>query len=586
MTRITLSLPLAALLAACVSQPATEEPPVPAAVSALAPAEEVALPERPFPPESVYPLLKAEFALRRRDYESALDTYLDQSQSLRDPGVARHTAHLAQFMRDEQRALQAVQLWLELEPDNVEANNGAATLLARQRRPLEALPHMVLVARSGVQANFPLLLQGFGDLPDAEQAQLVKGLNDLHAEFPEDPALLLTQALIHTEFRQYDQALAKLDILLAQEPEQHQALLLEARVKLENGDPKPFTRIDDALDENPEDSRLRLEYAKLLTTTDMAAARKQFEILSAQSPRDADLLLSLALINSESGEPLVARAYLKQMLELGKRTDEAHYYLGMIAEERKETELAISHYQQVGDSRQYMAANQRIGELLAEAQQLERYGAWFAAQRAAQPMRAEQLYGLEADILSRSGYLQDSRATLDAGVTAFPDSSSLRYARAMLAEQQGQLDQLENDLRAILASDPENATALNALGYTLANRTERYDEAYALISRALALEPDEPAILDSMGWVLFHKGRLDESLEYLNRAYAVFPDPEVAAHLGEVLWTMGRTEQALRVWRGALAQSPGHDIVLDTLRRLGVEDMAATPLPAELPGAP
>jgi tetratricopeptide (TPR) repeat protein len=489
-------------------------------------------------------------------------------------------------MRDEPRALQAVQLWLELEPDNVEANNAAATLLARQQRPLEALPHMALVARSGMQANFPLLLTGFGQLSDADRAQLVGGLNDLHTEFPDDPALLLTQALIHTEFRQYDNALAKLDALLAQEPAQHQALLLEARVKLESDDPEPFTRIEDVLDENPEDTRLRLEYAKLLTTTDMAAARKQFEILSAQSPRDADLLLSLALINLESKEPLVARAYLKQMLELGKRTDEAHYYLGIIAEERNETELAISHYQQVGDGRQYMAANQRIGELLAAAQQLERYGAWFVAQRAAQPARAEQLYGLEADILSRSGHLQDSRAALDAGVRAFPESSSLRYARAMLAEQQGQLDQLESDLRAILASDPENATALNALGYTLANRTQRYDEAYALISRALALEPDEPAILDSMGWVLFHKGRLDESLEFLNRAYAAFPDPEVAAHLGEVLWTMGRTEPALRIWRGALAQSPGHEIVMDTLRRLGVEDIAATPLPAELPGAP
>ena len=429
-----------------------------------------------------------------------------------------------------------------------------------------------------------MLLQGFGELSEPEKAQLVKGLNALYAEFPEDPALLLTQALIHTEFRQYDQALARLDTLLAQEPAQHQALLLEARVKLESGDPAPFDRIRSALDDNPEDTRLRLEYAKLLTTTDMAAARRQFEILSAQSPQDADLLLSLALINLESGESLVARAYLQQMLELGKRTDEAHYYLGVIAEEREESELAISHYQRVGDSRQYFAATLRIGELLAGTQQFERYGAWFEAQRAVQPARAEQLYGLEADILSRNGYLQDSRVTLDAGVKAFPESNSLRYARAMLADQQGEVDLMESDLRAILAGDPDNATALNALGYTLTNRTQRYDEAYALISRALALEPDEPAILDSMGWVLFRKGRLDESLQYLNRAYAAFPDPEVAAHLGEVLWTMGRTEQALRIWRDALAQSPDHDVIMGTLRRLGVEDIAATPPPTEIPG--
>lgn len=582
---IPLTLLLAALLTACAGQPATGELPAPAvAVGTAEAAGQATAPERPFPAESVYPLLKAEFALRRRDYDTALDTYLQQSASLRDPGVARHTVHLAQFMRDETRALQAVQLWLELEPDNVEANNVAATLLARLHRPLEALPHITLVARSGVQANFPMLLQGFSDLPEDEKAQLVASLNTLYVEFPEDPALLLTQALVHTEFRQYDRALAKLDTLLVLEPAQHQALLLEARVKLDAGEPAPFARIRSALDDNPDDTRLRLEYAKLLTSTDMVAARKQFEILSAQSPGDADLLLSLALINRESGDPLVARAYLKQMLELGKRTDEAHYYLGLIAEEREETELAISHYQQVGDSRQYMAATQRVGQLLADAQQFERYGAWFASQRAAQPDRAEQLFVLEADILGRDGYIAGSRSALDAGLAAFPESSSLLYARAMLAEQQGELEQMEQDLRAILALDPDNATALNALGYTLTNRTGRHDEAHALISRALALEPDEPAILDSMGWVLFHKGRHEEALQYLYRAYAVFPDPEVAAHLGEVLWTMGKTEQALRVWRGALAQSPGHDIVMDTLRRLGVEDIAATPMPRDLPG--
>lgn len=582
--RALLSLALAMLLAACASGPASEEAPVPAiVVSEPETTDVVDVPERPFPAESVYPLLMAEFALRRHDYATALDAYQAQAQKLRDPGVARHTTHLAQFMRDEARALEAVQLWLELEPDNVEANNSAANLLARQQRPLEALPHMALVSRAGLQANYPMLLQGFAGLSEADRARLVSGLNQLYAEFPEDPALLLTQALVHTEFQQYDLALDTLDRLLALEPAQHQGLLLEARVKLETGATDPFERIRAALDDNPEDTRLRLEYAKLLTTTDMAAARRQFEILSAQSPRDADLLLSLALINRESGEPLVASAYLKQMLELGKRTDEAHYYLGVIAEERGEIEQAISHFQQVGDGRHYMAANQRIGQLLADDQQFERYGSWFAAQREAQPGRAEQLYGLEADILGRSGYLQGSRAALNEGLAAFPESGSLRYARAMLAEQQGQLDQLEEDLRAILATDPDNATALNALGYTLANRTRRYDEAYALISRALALQPDEPAILDSMGWVLFHKGRLDESLAYLNRAYAVFPDPEVAAHLGEVLWTMGRREQALTVWRGALAQSPDHDIVMATLRRLGVEDVAVTPL---LPAAP
>ena len=144
---------------------------------------------------------------------------------------------------------------------------------------------------------------------------------------------------------------------------------------------------------------------------------------------------------------------------------------------------------------------------------------------------------------------------------------------------------MERDLRSIIASDPDNATALNALGYTLANRTERYTEAFELVSRALALQPDEPAILDSMGWVMYRTGRYEEAVDYLTRAYAAFPDPEVAAHLGEVLWITGDTDAALAVWRGALIKDPDHDILNSTLKRLGVSPLGLSSLGDKLPGS-
>lgn len=567
------------LLAACAStglEP--EETALPEASPAPA---EAATVERPIPADSVYPLLLAEFALRRRAYDTALDTYLEQSQILRDAGVARHTTHLAQFTRKDRETLEAAQLWLELQPENLEANNTAATLLARQHRPLEALPHLTVVARSGAQANFPIVLQGFKQLPAGEQRELVNELNGLSAEFPQDPALLLTQALVHAEFEQYLQAQEKLDALFVVEPYQHQALLLEARVRISSQSSSPFARIERALRINPEDSLLRLEYARLLTSTDMAAARGQFEILSAQNPQDADLLLSLALINRETGDDLAARAYLRQALTLGRRTDEAHYYLGRIAEDRGDTAEAIYHYKQVGDSRQYMSANQRLGQIVIEAGQLAESRAWFTSQRRAVPTRSEQLYNLEADLLRSAGELTASLEVLNTGLQEFPDSTALLYARSMLGEQQDNLALLESDLRAILARDPNNATALNALGYTLADRTDRIDEAYALISRALELDPDEPAILDSMGWVLYRRGEYELAVQYLTQAYAAFPDPEVASHLGEALWANGEQEQALKIWQGALLQAPEHPILLKTLQRLGIDGLEHKP-----PGKP
>jgi len=219
---------------------------------------------------------------------------------------------------------------------------------------------------------------------------------------------------------------------------------------------------------------------------------------------------------------------------------------------------------------EFLSANLRIGQILIGNGEQAQAQALFLEQRKAYPDRAEQIFSLEADLLTQADEVPSALEVLNQGVRQFPDSTTLLYARSMAAEQLGDLALMERDLRAIINNDPDNATALNALGYTLANRTQRYTEAHELISRALALQPDEPAILDSMGWVLYRQGQYDEALAYLTRAYAEYPDPEVAAHLGEVLWVSGNTEAATNVWRGALLRDPEHKVLLTTLERLGV----------------
>ena len=574
-----------ALLTACAGTTPVEEP-VPTAAPVVqqeAPAKQE-LPERPFPDDSVYPLLVAEFALRRREYDIALDNYMTQSRVLRDAGISAHTTHLTQYMRREREALEASELWVELEPDNAEAQNTYATLLVRQGRTLEAVPHMAEVQRLGEEARFPALLSNFDQLDRQQQAELVKGINELAEEWPDNTRLLLTQALILAEFEQYPQSLQKLDKLFTIEPYQPQALLLEVRVLIAQGEKKPFTRLERALQENPDNQQLRLQYARLLTASDMAAAREQFEILSAQSPRDGDLLLSLALINREIGDDLAAKAYLKQMLGLQQRVDEAHFWLGRIAEDEGEMQTAISHYMQVGGESEFLSASNRIGQILIGSGQYQQAREIFVLQRRAHPEEAEALYGLEADLFTRSGEQDQAMDVLNEALQQFPQSNTLLYARSMLAEQLGDLAMMERDLRDIIERDPDNATALNALGYTLANRTQRYGEAYELITRALELQPDEPAILDSMGWILYRKGRYEEAVGYLTRAYTEFPDPEVAAHLGEVLWVSGETEAATTVWQGALMKDPEHKVLLETLERLGVDSLR-TPLEAPSPTA-
>lgn len=566
MLRLIAIATLASLLNACASNIAdtvAAEPPVVAAE----PEEAV---ERHIPPDSVYPLLLAEFALRRRSYDIALSNYLAQSEILDDPAVSAHATHLAQFMQREDEALQAVELWLELKPNNLEANKTIAVLLARQGRTLEAIPHIEIAARGGADVHFPILLTGFDRMGASDQAKLVAGINDLAIEFPEEVGLPLSQALINNEFEQYDQALQKLQIVFKQDPYQPQALTLEARILLELKANNPFGRIEEALQEQPDNNKLRLQYAQLLTRSSMSAAREQFEILSVQSPGNGDLLFSLALINRETGNTKDAKIYLQQMLDQNLRSGEAHYYMGRILEDEGDFEGAISHYMKVEDGRDFLSANSRIGRILIATDQGDQNHAYMNSLRHKYPQRKEQLYGLEVEMLSRAGNLDDAMAVLNIALRDMPESTTLRYTRSMLGEQRDDLDLMESDLREIILQEPDNATALNALGYTLANRTGRYTEAYALIARALELQPEEPAILDSMGWILYRQGKYSEAVEYLSRAYAKFPDPEVAAHLGEVLWISGDTATALSVLQGAAARDPDHQVLIKTMNRLGV----------------
>lgn len=529
------------------------------------------VPERPIPEASVYPLLLAEFALRRRDFETALDTYLQQAAILRDPAVSAHTTHLAQYLQREPEAFQAARLWVELEPGNVEANGTLATLLARQGRTREALPHLATVARSGEAAKFPVLLNRFKALPEAEQNALDADVAALiESEFSDNRSLLLTHAVMAEERSDPDAALARLQPIFADDPYQEQAVLMEVKILTAKGEEAPFDRIEAALKDDPSRASLRLQYARLLAGEDMEAAREQFEILSADAPGNVDLLFSLALLNQELGDALAAKAYLRQVLQLGERRDDAYFFLGQIAATEGDTEEALDHFRQVGDGEEFLKATLNIGKLLLKEQRGQEYADYMTRLRQSYPQRSEQLFTLQANLLSQNRLDEQALTLLEEALDTFPKSENLLYSRSVLHERTGDINAAESDLRRILARTPNNPTALNALGYTLANRTERYTEARMLIEKALKLSPNEPAILDSMGWVLYRQGEHQRSLDFLTRAYAAFPDPEVAAHLGEVMWVTGNTGGAMNIWRGALIQDPQHQVLNDTLDRLGI----------------
>lgn len=529
-------------------------------------------PERPIPVDSLYPLLTAEFALREQRYDVALELLTAQAMELEDAELARRALRLAEYQQQSDKALAMAMRLTELDSDDAAAAATAMALLLQRGDAERAVSFARKAKERGSRVNAPALMVDYGRRPKESQQALAIAIEALATDWPDDNDITIALALLCREQGRMQDALTTLEQVLIRTASDERALVLWTQTKLELGHGDAFIRIDDALAEKPDNEGLRLQYARLLASGNrIDDARQQFEILQELSPRNGDYPFSLALIELESGNPELAQQHLRDLLALEQRVDEAWYYLGRVAEELDDIDGAIAAYGNVGPSREFFDALRRAGTLLLDDGASIAYNALFRNARDMSPGQAEQLFALEARLLVDRGALERAIQSYDEGLTIFRESLALQYGRAMAHEAIGNIDAMESDLREIIEREPNNATALNALGYTLTTHTTRYEEAALLIERALALSPDEAAILDSLGWVYFKQGRLHEALVVLKRAYQQLPDPEVAAHLGETLWTMGRHDEAINIWRAALGVDASNRHVTSTLNRLGLE---------------
>ncbi len=546
-------------------------------------AEIVEIPSRPFPADSFHDLLVAEFAVRRNRYDLALGNYLQQAHQTADPGVTARATRLAQFLRADKATLDAAQLWIELEPENLEAQYTVATMLAKGKRPVEALKHMAIVLKNGGKTNFAAIAASSLNMPEASRQQMEASIDQLLLQHPSNTQLMTAKALLLQQRDEAEAALAMVRKVLQLDPNDLHAVVVEARLlqQLKRGD-EAFTRLEKVVQQYPNNRRLRLQYARMLMAKDINRAKEQFQILLNNSPNDPDLLLSLALISKETGNLTDAEAYFQRLLDSGLRNTEAHYYLGQLAEQQNQPEKAINHYQQIPPGADFLAATNRITNLYLKQGRLDTARSYLQGLRQQYPEHAIRLYLLESELLLSNLRIEEGHQLLTEALLVSPQQPNLLYARSMFSEKMGDFAMMEQDLREIIRQDPNNATALNALGYVLANRASRLDEAYALITRAINQKPDDPAILDSLGWVEYRRGNLQSALKLLTKAYQSFPDHEVAAHLGEVLWQLNQQEQAQKIWNQALERKPDSYILQETIERLNPNaDANKTPEPTK-----
>jgi Tfp pilus assembly protein PilF len=534
--------------------------------------------DRPFSSESLYALLVAEMAIDRRRYDIALSNYQQQALTTRDPAVTGRATQIARILEAHSSALALAQQWHELEPSNLDAQLIFMAELIQANRLLEALYQAEQLAGLGQPAPFDsIALRAVGGDPFLLQ-DLLSRYQALAKRHPQNSLLLLGTSILLTESNRPEEALTAIKRTLTIEPNNLQASYQEAHILQMLGKPElALKKLADLVAANPGNFALRARYARLMSAYDINESREQFKSLLKVAPQDPEILFSLGLVELESGRTDDAEQHFLTLIETGHYLSSANFNLGVIYSQKQDRSSAIKHYQQVQPGHNYVAALSRAKDLLvAEDQSLEaltmlRQARTALAPESPQSGYREGLYILESEVLLSAGQIAAAELLLSEALEEFPDATNALYSRAMLYTRINNLEGAERDLKRIIALNPENAAALNALGYTLADLTDRLDEAYTYISKAFVLAPDDPAVMDSMGWVEYRRGNIPAALVRLRAALKAMPDHEIAAHLGEVLWVSGDSDAARAVWRDALQQNPSSSIIKKTLQRLQVE---------------
>lgn len=525
-------------------------------------------PVAPFPKDALYQLLVAEVAGYRGEYSTALEKYVDMALKTRDAGVAQRAAMLAVYLKRYEEALTTSKIWVEQEPDSIEARRYLSEQLLRIGDMEQAIVHMEAIKNLGGLANFESFAYSAANMDDKGREVLLEAMSRMLAEYPGDEQLMFSKAVLLEQSGQLEEALQLANQLLVSKKDINVIVLKVNALKDLLRTDEALIFLESTLEELADKRRLRLIYARMLFEAErLVDAEKQYEQVHQQAPNDSDILFALALISMEQGKDESAKGYLNQMIRFNRRANEAHYYLGSIADKNDKIPQAISEYKMVGPGREYLAAQVRIAALLADQDRLDDARAHLENQRANNPERYNRLVMIEGQLLSERGHEAEFFELLETVIQKQPENVELLYFRAMTGQSLGRLDVLEQDLLRVIEIDPGNADAMNALGYTLADQTDRHDEALILIERALEIKPNEAAFIDSLGWVQYRLENYKDAVTNLRKALSLFDNDEVAAHLGEVLWVSGEQQEARNVWQKALDARPDSDILKRVIKR-------------------
>ncbi|QEL57674.1 tetratricopeptide repeat protein [Chromobacterium paludis] len=579
----TLPLLLVMMLSACagirpqapLAVPAQPNPQLDAQAGEPAKPEASRLPNVALTPEILYGVLAGEIAAQRGEAGSAGVTYLDLARQTRDPRLAQRAAEFCLLSGQLKEATQALRLWMELDPNSLPAREQLFIALMRGGRLAESQPLIEeLLRREPARAPAIFVqLARLSSRQDGGSAEAYRMVAELAAAYPNLPearfAVLAAaadnndQAAVDREFDRLAQIAPQWDLPVAWQVDRLRRKDIHAATVF----------LQRELARRPQASlELRIAYPRLLVGAKrFPEARAAFESLLTSQPNNPELLYATGLLAYQMRDLDTAVDRLQRALENQyPEADFVRYTLGQIAEDRHEASIAEQWYGKVAPGAQYLPAQSRLAILEAGHGNLDAALSRLDALGSTEKEKVSVAL-LQSQLAREAKQPQRAYELLSKALRQQPHAGELLYERSLVSDILGNAGNAERDLRAILKDKPDDVEALNALGYTLANRTTRYREAYGYIDKALKAEPGNPVIQDSMGWVMYKQGKLDAARKYLEQAYKAMPDPEVAAHLGEVWWKLGRREDAQQLWDKELTAHPGHEVILETMQRLGAK---------------
>lgn len=525
-----------------------------------------------FGQETLYALIAAEIGLVRDRYELGLNNYVQQARDTQDVNITARAAQVARILKRHDEALEMAELWRKLDEGSHEARYILVAEYITAERFDEAFAEADKLLRAGYSP-------GFDDIAiDAVQKKYTQ-LETLQAKFqstliqyPDNTELLIGLSVFKQALGQLSQALVYAESAENTSPDNVRAVYQHFRVlgelEREQEATEAYARL---VQLQPDNIRMRNSYARMLIKSDLDAALEQYTILHQQAPKDPDVILNLALILTQFEKYNEAKSYFETLIEREKHLSVSSFYLGEIAKVNEDFQSALSHYQNVKEGHRLVQAVSEAAGIIKQLRSLEEARAYVSERRESAPEEhKESLYLVEASALSVVNQRKQAIQLLNNAISSYPDSVKLRYERAMQFASLREPLLAERDFKHILSLNPDNAATLNALGYTLLDQTDRIDEAGQYISKALELNADDAATLDSMGWYFFKRGKTQKAINYLQRAFDQYIDDEIAAHLGEALWSIGKKTKAKRVWQQGFEDDPNSPIILETLNRLNI----------------